>query len=576
MPLPPIQITTGRDDIHTKRIGVIIDTLHQFATRPEKIKSDAAANLARWKAAATATGVRGPGKVEVIQDDWGVATQKLTAQYGETFAVLNMANAYTPGGGCDQGMIAQEENMYRRSDCRLRVSDHEIGEDGRSYTAATTALVNGTTGRVAFDKDPRYCIKGPERPGGQGDGYEQLVTTQIFPFYELRSAAQDLRDKDGVIQIRLFDSKLARRKIAAQLETLIAHGQRHVVLSAFGCGAFGNPPEQMAEIYREELAKRAEKFDVVVFAIYYPGYGPNNFTHFSKEFTQKPVTIGRVTAAVAGPAAVAVRPAADGTRRAAAGTARPVASVAVPAGRSETAASAASKPANWKRYITTGIIVALVLILVGALVTAALIPTPLSIALLATLAGACFVGLVSYGVVSASKKQPSVDATTARREEPIEIKSACGPNVPAAPRPRTAALRYTDSDIPQSDGIRSVAHVQKEPTVTWIPDQDSTKTTKVAMISFDKSMYSETQAAEYAAQFNVLNAETVTVRDASAGGQATWNIYLGEARLRCLASEQHSNPHASSLAKQWLGILKEERDAIERTRAARGISSCAP
>lgn len=207
--------------------------------------------------------------------------------HGETFAVLNMANAYTPGGGCDEGMIAQEENMYRRSDCRLKVPDREIAGDGRHYTPATTALVNGENGLVAFDRTPRYCIKGPE-VGNQGDGYTMLAQDEIFPFYELRSAAQDLRgDKP-------FDEALARRKIAAQLQTLINHGQRHVVLSAFGCGAFKNPPEVIARLYREELTKCAQYFDVVAFAIYNPGYGPSgNEAIFRKEFEKHPILLGQ-------------------------------------------------------------------------------------------------------------------------------------------------------------------------------------------------------------------------------------------------------------------------------------------
>mmetsp|Transcript_32934 Transcript_32934/g.49718 ORF Transcript_32934/g.49718 Transcript_32934/m.49718 type:complete len:96 (-) Transcript_32934:67-354(-) len=61
-------------------------------------------------------------------------------------------------------------------------------------------------------------------------------------------------------------------------------GVRHVILSAFGCGAFRNPADDVAVLYREEIEKRATHFDVVVFAIFHAGYGPDNFTPFQKVF----------------------------------------------------------------------------------------------------------------------------------------------------------------------------------------------------------------------------------------------------------------------------------------------------
>ena len=34
-----------------------------------------------------------------MKGDWGVVTHYLTKYYGEIFTVLNMANAYSAGGG---------------------------------------------------------------------------------------------------------------------------------------------------------------------------------------------------------------------------------------------------------------------------------------------------------------------------------------------------------------------------------------------------------------------------------------------------------------------------------------------
>lgn len=64
------------------------------------------------------------------------------------------------------------------------------------------------------------------------------MTPQVFPFYEMRAAADDLRGGQR------FDSASMRKKVAAQFDTLQEHGIRHTVLSAFGCGAFGNPARE--------------------------------------------------------------------------------------------------------------------------------------------------------------------------------------------------------------------------------------------------------------------------------------------------------------------------------------------
>ncbi len=50
--------------------------------------------------------------------------------------------------------------------------------------------------------------------------------------------------------------------------------------SAFGCGAFQNPSPIVAEVYKQEVLKRKEHFDVVAFAIFHAGYGPDNFGVF--------------------------------------------------------------------------------------------------------------------------------------------------------------------------------------------------------------------------------------------------------------------------------------------------------
>ena len=146
------------------------------------------------------------------------------------------------------------------------------------YSDAMHRLVSGADGRVYLDTSPRACIKSAEERDGLG--YGLLADEDVFPFFELRSAAVDMR---GASQKSYDDAEL-RKRIAAQLDTCMAAGVRHVVLSAFGCGAFQNPSPIVAEVYKQEVLKRKEHFDVVAFAIFHAGYGPDNFGVFRDIF----------------------------------------------------------------------------------------------------------------------------------------------------------------------------------------------------------------------------------------------------------------------------------------------------
>jgi hypothetical protein len=251
-----------------------VEVLSDPAKR-ERYRRLATENLQRWRSEAEPA----PRSLllELSPEDWGEATARLSRRFGTTFAVLNMANAYVPGGAYVEGAVAQEENLFRRSDCHFSITEHEYDAERDRYHPFMTELLSAVDGRVYLDvEDYRICIRGPEFREREDLGYRWLEDDEVFPFFELRAAAQDLRGQ------RSFDPEEARRRIAAQLDTLREHGVRHAVLSAFGCGAFQNPAEQVAALYRDEIEKRRSDFAVLTFAIYYPGYGRDNFAPFVK------------------------------------------------------------------------------------------------------------------------------------------------------------------------------------------------------------------------------------------------------------------------------------------------------
>ncbi|MCL9684542.1 poly(ADP-ribose) glycohydrolase domain-containing protein [Legionella maioricensis] len=269
-----------------------------------------------------------PLMVEVVYKDWGLAAQEATRTYGTAYAVLNMANSLFPGGAALEGGSAQEENLWHRSTCVRSLLDDIVYLDKESYlfqyNDVGRALLEGKAKmtedeldklrtvrgdsvteayKVFFSPEFRICFRGPEVlvPPNMDDtgaghqlvadcmmSYVTLPPTHIFPFYELRSAAPELISKsnnwDNQEVLKQYEMDL-RRRIGAQLDTLIVAGQHHVILGAWGCGAFKNDPVRVAKIYCEEIEKRAHFFQHILFPIINTDSHIDNYGVFKKYLT---------------------------------------------------------------------------------------------------------------------------------------------------------------------------------------------------------------------------------------------------------------------------------------------------
>ncbi len=178
-----------------RRRAVLRETIAAFdqSDPPDRYHRLAKRNLDRWRAESDVpeSGLR----VDVLPGDWGEVTRTLTNTHGVCFAVLNLANAYVPGGAYVEGAVAQEENMFRRTDCHFRICEDQYDVQSDRYLPEMTRLLSGEDGVVYLDTQrPRVCIRGPEDRSRTDLGYPWLPADQVFPFFELRAAAQDLRD----------------------------------------------------------------------------------------------------------------------------------------------------------------------------------------------------------------------------------------------------------------------------------------------------------------------------------------------------------------------------------------------
>mmetsp|Transcript_173280 Transcript_173280/g.555758 ORF Transcript_173280/g.555758 Transcript_173280/m.555758 type:complete len:804 (+) Transcript_173280:54-2465(+) len=162
--------------------------------------------------------------------------------------VLNMASAWHPGGGFRSGAGAQEENLHRRSDA-VRFTDEQrsqfypIPQDACLLSRSVTVL-----------------------RGTEADGYPFL--DQPFQVSMISCAAPHGPRLTGDLRYRdVLDEAAMRTKIELIVEAGVRAECDALALSAFGCGAFGNPPEVVAEMFREVLSTHSDKIRHVVFCI---------------------------------------------------------------------------------------------------------------------------------------------------------------------------------------------------------------------------------------------------------------------------------------------------------------------
>ena len=81
---------------------------------------------------------------------------------------------------------------------------------------------------------------------------------------------------------------IIRRRLAIVLSACLENGAGVIVLGAWGCGAFRNPPEVVAKAMIDEIRENFNtSFYQIVFAVYCPGKNKENYEAFAKVIEQK-------------------------------------------------------------------------------------------------------------------------------------------------------------------------------------------------------------------------------------------------------------------------------------------------
>ena len=199
--------------------------------------------------------------VEVVEQDC-VAAGKALLDVGLRPAVLNLANRQHPGGGVIGGARAQEEGLFRRSTLALSLYPFDRWHANFAGLPLRKQFYPLDRNEGSIHSRDVVFFRGHEAEGApflEAPFMLDVVTVPAINRPTLVAPEEICPDH----------AEATKRKIRAILRACFHGGNDAIVLGAFGCGAFRNPPAHIARLFREvfEEAEFRGVFRRLVFAI---------------------------------------------------------------------------------------------------------------------------------------------------------------------------------------------------------------------------------------------------------------------------------------------------------------------
>lgn len=206
------------------------------------------------------------------------------ARAGKKVCVLNFASSTNPGGGVTKGSSAQEEALCRCSTLYFCLKDDKLWEE--------FYLPHRLTGNPLYNDDCVYTpgimvikndVSAPKRME-EKDWYQVDVITCAAPNLRKRPSNR-MNPNAGNVAVKLSKDELYELLIKRieQIFRLAAYnGAEVLILGAFGCGAFANPPEVAAKAFFDVQQKYENCFDIIEYAIFCRDYETENYDAFKR------------------------------------------------------------------------------------------------------------------------------------------------------------------------------------------------------------------------------------------------------------------------------------------------------
>lgn len=222
-------------------------------------------------------------RYEVVNQDAFEAARRMAGNYlyrldkeKRPVLVLNFANPVTPGGGVRHGAAAQEEDLCRKSSLLLSLESknaHVYYEAHRqlNHYLATDAMLLSPEVEILRDSN--------------NDLLPETVVVSV-----LTCAAPAIRFAKEKIEKEQLQ-KLLYGRIMGMLQVAAHERYRYLILGAWGCGAFGNDPDMVSDMFYKALkdfrfGKLREKdvFEHIVFAVLDHSREKRNYRAFQRNF----------------------------------------------------------------------------------------------------------------------------------------------------------------------------------------------------------------------------------------------------------------------------------------------------
>lgn len=230
---------------HSRLVEVWNDTVEQYKHVPEfqSIVYNGKHNIT----VSTDITISGTAKtiVQMIQGDCIDVANNL-CDNDKKICILNMADWVRPGGNVVGGSRAQEEELYRRSNLHkyLSKTDYPMKPLQTIYSE-----------KVEFYRH------------GVSSDYSIMTTPFVVDVISAPALVGPELTDDGNYFMKPDDAEFMKDKIRQLLLIAHHHSVDTLILSAWGCGAFGGPPLHTAQLFKEVLVELDGLIPTVVFAI---------------------------------------------------------------------------------------------------------------------------------------------------------------------------------------------------------------------------------------------------------------------------------------------------------------------